>query len=838
MGNPIKSSEIIDINALNQLNKDLKTVDATSAELLKTFKNILTTSREIAKNTPLDGYKNINEVNKALDQGSKSVKDIQQTEIARAKTQQELLKVEQQKIKLEKEQITLAERKKRAIDKENKSTRDLTIAKNAERQSTDQLAAVNRILTKRRNALSTATEDGRKKIASLNRVIDKNNTTITKNSDKLKQQRINVGNYTNSVSDALNQSGLFSRQIAVLTRIQATFNAILKKNTAGTEANAAAQKGAAAASGGFSKALRVLKIALISTGIGAIVVALGALVGGFASTQRGADAFTKVLRPLQAIFQRLIGFIQDKALAAFDGLVQAFKDPRQAVIDLATAIKDNLIRRFESLSVFGSAIAKLFRGEFADGFTELGDAAVQLTTGIENASEKIKQLQESIRQGELLDDLIKRFEQRQIDVTIPLAQARLEFQKFREIAQDQTKSDEERIIALDEAIKKQRTIFGIENELLNLRIERIELEQSFNDTSREEELELANLKAERLTNEAAAQKKINGLVSLKSGIEKRITTENEKQAKLLEDEAPKRRDEIDDLNEKNKINEQISDAITKSTKEGKELLDQADLEAEKDKENAKNKIKTIEQVDQIAKAASDRAISRIDRELEASQRQQDILTQQALKGDKNAAESLVKAEKDAKLLEARREQTLKKQQFAEKALAFFKIMSAKASAGDETPALSAGKELFLGEALLAGIQGFIEGTGDADNVADAMGNSMKVHNGKDGYLAKFDGNETILSPEQTLATGMTANELTALAIAKNKGELDTVSLNATYNDNKDVIAELRNVKEAIGRIDMPKIKFYYDSIEKSFVQQVETRNKITREHSKTGGLIR
>jgi hypothetical protein len=46
--------------------------------------------------------------------------------------------------------------------------------------------------------------------------LDKNNAKIRQNSDQLKKQKLNVGNYTDSVKDAVNQSGLFSSQLATI----------------------------------------------------------------------------------------------------------------------------------------------------------------------------------------------------------------------------------------------------------------------------------------------------------------------------------------------------------------------------------------------------------------------------------------------------------------------------------------------------------------------------------------------------------------------------------------------------------------------------------------------
>jgi hypothetical protein len=434
-------------------------------------------------------------------------------------------KIEKQSIELDKEAVKLKKQLTQAEDSEVKAKIRYQQASKAQKDAlkdeivlADQnagtlqkLAASNRKLRREREGLNLETAKGKARLQDINKQLDLNNKRILSNSDALKKQRMNVGNYTTSVTQGIQASGLFSRQLMILQRIQATLAVFTKKSAQATEGAAAANTAAVASTGRFSKALKILKIALISTGIGAIVVALGGLIAAFASTQRGVDAFTKVLRPLKALFDVFIGFIQDTALSAFDRLKEAIANPKEAVIALGTAIKENLINRFKALGVFGEGLAQIFSGELAEGFKTLGNAVIQFNTGITEGIDKM--------QGEKLDQLIKDFEKKQIETVVPLAEARLEFQRLKEIANDQLATDEERIAALELAATKQRFIAETEKELIDLRIQAMELEQSFNDTSREEQLELQQLKAEAIRADEAATKKIAGLVSLRSGIE-------------------------------------------------------------------------------------------------------------------------------------------------------------------------------------------------------------------------------------------------------------------------------------------------------------------------------
>ena len=553
----IKSSDIIQDDVFASTIKSakdlLKVLDALEKELIQ----VADAQAKIAKKSSkeLTNVKNIEKANTALKNATQTRKEATAVQKQQAQIQKQLTQLSDEEVKA-----------KLRFQQANKLQRDILkdelILQNQQAGTLVRLNAENRKLRREREGLNLETAKGKKRLDEINKALDLNNKRIVDNSDKLKKQKLNVGNYTESTKEAIRTSGLFSSQLATLERIQATLNLILKKNTVETEANAVAQTTASTASGGFSKALKVLKLALIGTGIGAIVVALGTLITAFATTQRGADAFTKVLRPLTTIFERFLGFIQDTGFAVFDRLKAAFEDPQQAVKDLGKAIQDNLIARFESLALFGPAIAKLFSGKFKEGFTDLSDAAIQLGTGVKDASDKLKEfgsevggfVDESISQGEQLDALIKSFERRQIDTVIPLAKARLEFQKLRAIAVDVNKSDEERLEALGKAEEAQRFIADVEKELLDLQIQKIELQQTFNDTSREDELELVNLKADAFAKDEQAQKKINSLVTLRAGILKKIETDR---LKSLEEENTSLDDSLEDFENYAEAQEQI-----------------------------------------------------------------------------------------------------------------------------------------------------------------------------------------------------------------------------------------------------------------------------------------
>lgn len=267
--------------------------------------------------------------------------------------------------------------------------------------------------------------------------------------------------------------------------------------------------------GGLTSSLGAFRTALVSTGIGAIVVVLGLLINYLTSTQEGIDKVTAVTRPLQAIFEKLKGVLQELGGKLFKQIAEAIKNPRQAIIDLGNAIKDNLIARVEALAKFGPALAKIFRGEFASGFKDLGNAVIQVTTGIENGIDKISDaasdladfVSEAVKQGQRLDALQKQIEKAELAQITRSKQLQLVIAQQKAIVEDETASYDARRQAAQNALTAQQALLNSELALLDKRIEKMKLEHSLNDTSREEEKELAELYAKRLELQAQTTEK-------------------------------------------------------------------------------------------------------------------------------------------------------------------------------------------------------------------------------------------------------------------------------------------------------------------------------------------
>jgi hypothetical protein len=178
-------------------------------------------------------------------------------------------------------------------------------------KSIERLRAENRKLTQERNKINTATDEGRLAIQKLNKSIDENNKIIKENSAALEQQRLNIGNYTDSITDAakeLNIAGVsvgdFTTKIASLANPATATVAVLGSLVAVLSRGRQAQElfaQASAATGGIldqlTKDTTSLVQSLNQSGSGAnffktVLVDANPIVLGFKASLEGLNFVT------------------------------------------------------------------------------------------------------------------------------------------------------------------------------------------------------------------------------------------------------------------------------------------------------------------------------------------------------------------------------------------------------------------------------------------------------------------------------------------------------------------------------------------------------------------
>ena len=340
------------------------------------------------------------------------------------------------------------------------------------------------------------------------------------------------------------------------------------------------------------KALLANPIILVITGI---VAAVTALFKAFTSTKEGGEALDRIMAGLSAVFD----VFRDVLVTVAEKLLTVFSDPKQAIIDFATLIKDNIVNRFEGLleliPALGEAIGLLFEGEFSEAGKVAADAVGKVALGVEDLTDKaqaaftavgdvineaVEEASEAARLTGILQDLAD--EERELNVlraeqNLLLADAKLKID-------DTTLSIEERKAALEEAGAAETALLEEQLRLENERLDALEALAAQSDSDAETLDELAN---QRIKIAQLEEQSLNKQTEL-LGKRKALAAEQ----KAIDDEEAAR------AQEKLERETEIAEEIRRKQLTEKQLeLDDLRIKYEKEQELAKGNKELLEKLD-------------------------------------------------------------------------------------------------------------------------------------------------------------------------------------------------------------------------------------------------
>jgi hypothetical protein len=348
-------------------------------------------------------------------------------------------------------------------------------------------------LNKLKDQLNPKIKEEAELLDQLNAKVNSNNELLRSTGSEREKQIANIGNYKNSIIEAANELNIFNGGFAgFITRSQEAggVGPLVTKSFTGISAGIK----------GMTSASLTFLATPLGAAIAAIALVLTPLISYLTSTQAGIDKVTAVTRPLKAIFESLIGVLQNVGKFLFD----AFSNPKKTLTELADFVKNNLINRF---TAFGTVLDGIINLDFK----KVADGALQFATGVEGLTGKIagaaketdKFLSDAIKKGQELDRLEKELEKTRISNKTLLGELTEEVKAQNLIAEDQTKTLAQREEATVKSIDAAKAINVLKQKELDLEIAILKNKQDRNDTSREEQLALAELIAKK--NEANAQ---------------------------------------------------------------------------------------------------------------------------------------------------------------------------------------------------------------------------------------------------------------------------------------------------------------------------------------------
>lgn len=368
---------------------------------------------------------------------------------------------------------------------------------------------------------------------------------------------LNVGNYEEAIRNALASQQNFTNNLnagSIATRAyQFAISKLVQVKVA-----------LSGAVSGTVPILKAFRLALASTGIGAIVVAIGALVSAFLSTQRGADAVTRVLTPLKTVMQGLIGAAQQVSFWFADKIKAAFENPGQAIRDLGNSIKEFLLDRLRGLAAIGPALSRILSGELKEGFRDLARAAADasgasiiLNSGLGNVVKTSYQL------GQTIAEVRIQLREEQIAWETRRAELERNIAADRAIAANTEEAAQTRIAALRRAQAASDQLAQGEENLARLRLRLAQEEAKANDTDAEARLEIARLQAELTKVEADNLNRKRELIAQVASINKEAANRAAADAKAQADAVRKQAEEEQKaLEEKTKAQAAFSQTVT------------------------------------------------------------------------------------------------------------------------------------------------------------------------------------------------------------------------------------------------------------------------------------
>jgi len=250
------------------------------------------------------------------------------------------------------------------------------------------------------------------------------------------------------------------------------------------------------------------------------------------------DAFNTATIAFEIIIKKVFSSVS--ALA--EPMKAAFSDPKQAVIDLWEAIKENISNRISGVADQFSALGAIIQGVFdrdLDAIKEAGKdfltATVQVSTGLDKAQQAavadgfkefatdVKEATvAAVKQADSLVKLRNEVKLLEADQRALILVRQLEAEEQRQVRDDVSKTLAERIAANQKLGEIQKKQLAEETEIANKRIELAERELALDKTNidlqvglKDAKTELADLeerisgqKSEQLTNQVALEQEL------------------------------------------------------------------------------------------------------------------------------------------------------------------------------------------------------------------------------------------------------------------------------------------------------------------------------------------
>lgn len=290
---------------------------------------------------------------------------------------------------------------------------------------------------------------------------------------------------------------------------------------------------------GVTSGFKTMKVAIASSGIGLLIIAITSLIAAFKGSEEGQNKFAKLTTIIGAAVGNLVDLLADLG----EGIIDAFLNPVETIKGFADTIKtfvvDRITGTIDSIGLLGSAIKKVFSGDFKGaledtkkGFKGLVDNSPYgiIRDGIKSATdatkEFIKEQKRELGQAAAVADMRAKADKIERKLIVDRSKLESEIANLRlKSRQEEEFSAAERKQALLDAQVLEDQLLDKETEFLELRRDAQILENTFSRSNKE-----------NLTKEAEAIAAVNRQQAARANTARQVQREVNTISKQIEAE--------------------------------------------------------------------------------------------------------------------------------------------------------------------------------------------------------------------------------------------------------------------------------------------------------------
>jgi len=444
----IRDSAEKTIAHINELNESLsQTAIVIKKELQKPLQATLESISNVNKSVDImnDTMEQSIKLDKAKAQAIKAQIEaetkLEKLEQESIKTQMQKNKLEEQELKIVKDQIKQEEKEEKqkkknvaltreeikekiklqkATAEQKKEIADELILQDEQAGTLEKIAAKSRVLRREREKLNLETEEGRQRLKEINDELDENNEVIKENSDALKKQKLNVGNYTESVEKALGPLGDMIGGI--------------KESINGLKDQAKAFIIQAKAADTSSKKIRLVGKAVKDSGLAILITMLSSVVSAMGDTREGVLNLEGTMAKASAT----LSMFGQKVMDWFERFGLGMEKFKLELKDIFTFDEKESAELEKQIAAIDKRLEELDKKDYSVGgiFDQI-DETIKATFAYENALAKTSDEIERLRgEEELLSE-------RAGDMTLSFRQQRVAQDEYNKVVQERIKLEKD-----------------------------------------------------------------------------------------------------------------------------------------------------------------------------------------------------------------------------------------------------------------------------------------------------------------------------------------------------------------------------------------------------------